>query len=82
MEPEKITMMLSGLVLGAYAFIFNSILKRIDAVEKESDNCDPNECSRRFSVLEKKQSESDPVVMEIKERLVRIEVILEELRRK
>ena len=80
MTTDQIIDALLMLLSAAYGFIFYSVMGRLRKLEELG--CNPALCERRFLHIEDKQDKLDPVLMEIKERLVRIEVTLEEIKKK
>ena len=81
METETLIGTLIGLILAAYAFIFKDIRDRISDLE-DLPVCEKVNCFKKFDKIEEKVEKMNPVYEDIKERLVRIETILEEMRKK
>lgn len=70
---------LVGLVLTAYGFIFKSQLARIKKLE-ERPLCDTKSCILRFNKIELEQTSVQPILLEIREKLVSIETFLQLLK--
>jgi len=76
MEAVKVIEYLVVSLIGAYAFIFKSVLARVSALEKRP-LCNSVLCERRFDKIESKQSDLEPVLSRIERVLASIEPLID-----
>jgi len=76
METVKVIEYLAVALIGAYGFIFKSVLTRVSALEKRP-LCNSAGCERRFDKIESKQSDLEPVLSRIERVLASIEPLID-----
>ena len=74
-EPRTAEILI-GLLLAAYAFIFKLYSDRLLALEAKPV-CDAKACVVKFDKIEAEQAATQPILLEIREKLVSIETFLQ-----
>ena len=76
METTKLIEYMAVGLLGAYGFIFKSVLSRVSAIEKRP-LCNSVSCEKRFDKIESRQSDLGPVLSRIERVLASIEPLID-----